>query len=82
MAEKTEVQELQSRNDRQKATIVEMTVELNKAGKKISELQIWERFMGYLIDNCEGQTVSEESLQGWLAQMLADEAEQLKGGKV
>lgn len=32
----------------------------------------WSVFVGYLIDNCEGYTVSEESLQGWLAAMIAD----------
>lgn len=78
---KTEVQELQTRNDRQKATIVEMTAELNKAGKKIQELQVWERFVGYLLDHCEMQQVTEESLQTWLAEMLKKEADELKGGK-
>lgn len=75
---KTEVQELQTRNDRQKATIVEMTAELNKAGKKIVQLQVWERFMAYMIENCNMQ---EEILQGWLADMLKKEADELKGGK-
>lgn len=32
----------------------------------------WSVFVGYLIDRCEGYTVAEESLQGWLAEMIAD----------
>jgi len=82
MAEKTEVQELQARNDRQMKTIQELTLEVNKATKKIQELAIWERFAGYMLDNCEGQTVTEESLQLWLSEMLRKEKEALEAKKV
>lgn len=32
----------------------------------------WDNFPGYLIDHCEGDTITEEYLQGALAAMLAD----------
>jgi DNA-binding MarR family transcriptional regulator len=81
MAEKSVVEELQSRNERQRKTIVELTQEARNAVAKIKEIQIWERFAGYMLDNCEGQTVTEENLQFWLSEMLRKEAEALKGVK-
>ncbi|WP_448693523.1 hypothetical protein [Pseudomonas rhizophila] len=35
-----------------------------------------ERFVGYLLDNCEGEVIYEESLQHWMAEMLAKESNQ------
>ena len=32
----------------------------------------WANFPSYLIDHCEGETITEEGLQRWLAEMLAD----------
>jgi len=33
---------------------------------------VWQMFPGYLIENCEGQTITEEGLQRALADMLAN----------
>lgn len=44
--------------------------------EKVKELDVWSRFAGYLLDNCEGQTIWEESLQYWLSDMLKKEKEQ------
>lgn len=81
MAEKSVDEELKSRNERQKNTIVDLTNELKTATKKLAEVQIWERFAGYLLDNCEGQTITEESLQAWLSDMLGKEKAALQGTK-
>lgn len=34
--------------------------------------QDWGVFAGHLLDNCERQEISEESLQRWMGDMLAD----------
>jgi ubiquinone biosynthesis protein Coq4 len=40
---------------------------------KKSELnKFWELFPGYLIDNCEGEVITEEFLQQIVAKMLED----------
>nr|DAH57245.1 MAG TPA: hypothetical protein [Caudoviricetes sp.] len=44
--------------------------------EKAKELDVWSRFAGYLLDNCEGQTIYEENLQYWLSDMLKKEKEQ------
>ena len=36
---------------------------------------VWEKFAGYLLDHCEGEIVSEESLQRWLHDMLHSDYE-------
>lgn len=59
---------LEQMNAAQLKTIQELT-------QKVKDLEIWERFVGYLLDSCEGQTISEESLQAWMGGMLAKEAE-------
>lgn len=33
----------------------------------------WERLAGYLIEECEGQIISEESIQGWASDLLKSE---------
>jgi len=38
--------------------------------KRIEQLEVWERFPAYLIDNHEGETLCEENLQQWLSDML------------
>lgn len=43
---------------------------------QLAEAKTMERFVGYLLDNCEGQIIYEESLQQWVAQMLAKEKSQ------
>lgn len=48
----------------QRKSIVELT-------QRVKDLEIWERFAGYMLENCEGQTVTEENLQSWMAAMLA-----------
>lgn len=40
--------------------------------RESADSEDWSVFVGYLIDKCEGYTVAEESLQGWLAEMIAD----------
>ena len=64
---------LEQRNEAQRKTIIEQGQLLKEASTRINELAIWERFAGYLLNNCEGSTISEESLQKWLADMLAAE---------
>lgn len=44
-----------------------------KLQKMCSDGELWGRFAGYLLDNCEGELIYEESLQRWLADMLAKE---------
>lgn len=46
--------------------------------EKVKELDVWSRFAGYLLDNCEGETIWEESLQYWLSDMLKNEKEAFK----
>lgn len=41
--------------------------------KEIIEGDKWGRFAGYLLDNCEGETIYEENLQYWLSEMLRKE---------
>lgn len=42
---------------------------------RIDELEVMERFVGYLLDNCEQEVIYEESLQYWLSEMLRKEKE-------
>lgn len=42
---------------------------------RIDELEVMERFVGYLLDNCEREVIYEESLQYWLSEMLRKEKE-------
>ncbi|MNR42108.1 hypothetical protein D3C85_1605870 [compost metagenome] len=41
----------------------------------IEGLEVMERFVGYLLDNCEREVIYEESLQYWLSEMLRKEKE-------
>ena len=59
---------LEQMNAAQLKTIQELT-------QKVKDLEIWERFVGYLLDSCEGQTITEEGLQAWMGVMLAKEAQ-------
>jgi regulator of sirC expression with transglutaminase-like and TPR domain len=31
---------------------------------------VFDQFVGYLLDHCEGETIYEESLQRWLAESI------------
>lgn len=53
---------LEQMNEAQRKTIVELTT-------KVKELGVWERFAEHLINNCIGQTVTEETLEQWLNQV-------------
>lgn len=64
---------LEQRNEAQRRTIVEQGQLLKAAGARIEELEMWERFTAYLLNNCEGEKIYEEQLQSWLADMLAQE---------
>lgn len=46
---------------------------MDKLRAELDQAQIMERFVGYLLDNCERETIYEESLQHWLAEMLKKE---------
>jgi hypothetical protein len=43
-----------------------------KSGKRANEPVPWENFPAYLINHCEGDTITEEGLQAALAAMLAN----------
>lgn len=60
MAESTRT--LEQMNEAQRKTIVELTA-------KVKELGVWERFAEHLINNCIGQTVTEETLETWLKEV-------------
>lgn len=50
---------LQQMNAAQQKTIIEMTA-------RIKELEVWERFASYLVNNCVGETITEQNLEQWL----------------
>lgn len=50
---------LEQMNAAQQRTIIQQC-------ERIKELESWERFASYLINECIGQTVTEENLQHWL----------------
>lgn len=54
------VNTLQERNDEQKKTILKQVTQ-------IQELELWERFAAHLVNNCIGQTVTQENLDKWMA---------------
>lgn len=64
---------LEQMNAAQQKTILELTQEVKKLKQEVHENAIWSRFAGYLLDNCEGQTIYEEHLQQWMAEMLEKE---------
>lgn len=68
---KADVERLLKENERLKLNISEMNDEAKirdaQAVERNALLRIYESFPGYLIDNCEGDTIYEESLQHWLA---------------
>jgi hypothetical protein len=43
---------------------------LADAERRNAELQVYDNFVGYLLDYCEGETIYEESLQRWLAESI------------
>lgn len=49
----------------------------NSLSSQLNELKIWEFFFGFLLDEKEGETISEESLQ----QLLVQAIKKLKGEK-
>lgn len=66
---------LEERNANQKKLIERQVNEITKLKERIKNLEIWERFAGHLLHNCEQQVVTEESLQRWLAEMVEAEKE-------
>lgn len=64
---------LEQMNAAQKTTIEQLTNQVKNLNAKLDQAQIWERFAGYLLDNCELEQITEENLQGWLASMLEKE---------
>ena len=52
---------LEQMNAAQQKTIIELT-------NRVKELEKWERFAAYLVNNCEGQVITMESLEKWLAE--------------
>lgn len=54
------VNTLQERNDEQKKTILKQVT-------RIQELELWEKFAAHLVNNCMGETVTQENLDKWLA---------------
>ena len=50
---------LEQMNSAQQKTIIELTA-------RIKELELWEKFAAHLVNNCVGQTITEESLDHWL----------------
>lgn len=50
---------LEERNESQRKTILKQVA-------RIQELEIWEKFARYLLNNCNGQTVTPENLEKWL----------------
>jgi hypothetical protein len=43
---------------------------LTAAEQRNAELKVFDQFVGYLLDHCEGETIYEESLQRWLAESI------------
>lgn len=54
------VNTLQERNDEQKKTILKQVT-------RIQELELWEKFAAHLVNNCIGETVTQENLDKWMA---------------
>lgn len=71
MAEKSNTME--ERNESQRRTIEKLVNENKGLKEELCQADIWSRFAGYLLDNCEGQEITEESLQGWMSDMLQAE---------
>lgn len=64
---------LEQMNAAQQKTILELTQQVKQLKLEVKENAIWARFAGYLLDHCEGQTIYEENLQRWMAEMLEKE---------
>ncbi len=62
MNEKTNT--LEERNESQKRLIYRQV-------SRIQELEIWEKFASHLLNNCIGQTVTEENLERWMQEATA-----------
>lgn len=58
---------LEQRNAAQLKTIQELT-------QRVKDLEIWERFAAYLVETCDGHTITPENLTGWMESMLSQEA--------
>lgn len=50
----------------QRKSIVELT-------QRVKDLEIWERFAAYLLQTCDGQTITPENLASWMDCMLSQE---------
>jgi multidrug efflux pump subunit AcrA (membrane-fusion protein) len=49
---------------------IDLQQRLADAERRNAELQVYDNFVGYLLDYCEGETIYEESLQRWLAESI------------
>ena len=50
--------------------VVDLQYDLTAAEQRNAELKVFDQFVGYLLDHCEGETIYEESLQRWLAESI------------
>ncbi len=66
---------LEQRNEAQAKTIQKQAQEIKRLRQELIEADIWSRFAGYLLENCEKQEITEESLQYWMSEMLHKEKE-------
>lgn len=42
----------------------------NSLNEQNKELKIWENFVPYIIDNKEGEVISEENIHNWLSELI------------
>ena len=45
----------------------------NSLSEQLKELKIWEFFASFLLDNKEGEIITEENLQRWLAEAIKEQ---------
>lgn len=45
----------------------------NSLSEQLKELKIWEFFASFLLDNKEGEIITEENLQRWLAEAIEEQ---------
>lgn len=49
---------------------------IHKQVDRIKELMVWEKFASHLVNNCLGQTITEENLEKWLAEANSQKTRQ------
>ena len=57
---------LEQMNEAQKKTILELSQKLQAANKRIAELTLWETFVAHLINEREGEVITEANMQTWM----------------